>query len=75
MQRFPEELADRTWDNVGLLLDNVEVPEDPPTAPLVLLTNDLTYSVAEEAISLGVSVIISYRKRILSISFSSSFYY
>ncbi|SPO04297.1 related to Ngg1p-interacting factor 3 [Cephalotrichum gorgonifer] len=57
---FPEELADRTWDNVGLLLDNVQTPNDPATPPVVLLTNDLTYAVAEEAISLGASVIISY---------------
>ncbi|PKS07175.1 hypothetical protein jhhlp_005775 [Lomentospora prolificans] len=57
---FPEELADRSWDNVGLLLDNVETPDDVPTEPRVLLTNDLTYLVAEEAISLDVSVIISY---------------
>ncbi|CAI4214710.1 unnamed protein product [Parascedosporium putredinis] len=59
---FPEELADRTWDNVGLLLDNIEAPGDKELESRVLLTNDLTYLVAEEAIKLGVSVIVSYRK-------------
>lgn len=58
---FPIELADRSWDNVGLLLDNVEVPGQEPTKPKVLLTNDLTYPVAEEAIARGASVVVSYR--------------
>lgn len=60
---FPEELADRSWDNVGLLLGNIE-PTDKVAArvsPKVLLTNDLTFAVGEEAIEKGASVIISYR--------------
>lgn len=59
---YPEELADRSWDNVGLLLGNGEVggPTDPK--PIVMVTNDLTFQVAIDAIAKGVSVIVSYRK-------------
>ena len=48
---------------MGLLVGNIE-----PTAaalqqkPVVLLTNDLTLAVGEEAIRKGASVIVSYRK-------------
>lgn len=62
--RYPEELADRSWDNVGLLLENVK----PTSAakeeghPTVLVTNDLTIKVAEEAIRQKVTVIVSYRE-------------
>ncbi|KAH8843878.1 hypothetical protein MCOR27_000222 [Pyricularia oryzae] len=54
---YPEELADRAWDNVGLLLENTE---DPGLAPVVLLTNDLTGAVVDEAIAKNASVIVSY---------------
>ncbi|KAL2023737.1 hypothetical protein VTK56DRAFT_1451 [Thermocarpiscus australiensis] len=57
---YPEELADRTWDNVGLLLENVHKPSFGDGTPTVLLTNDLTLRVAEEAIKKQVSVIVSY---------------
>ncbi|KAK4203522.1 GTP cyclohydrolase 1 type 2/Nif3 [Triangularia verruculosa] len=57
---YPESLADRTWDNVGLLQENFTSSSSPPTSPVVLLTNDLTPSVAREAISQKASVIISY---------------
>ncbi|KAL2143475.1 hypothetical protein VTI28DRAFT_10396 [Corynascus sepedonium] len=56
---YPEELADRAWDNVGLLQENI----NPPSGCLpsrVLLTNDLTLRVAEEAINKQASVIVSY---------------
>ncbi|GKT82531.1 NIF3-like protein [Colletotrichum tofieldiae] len=57
-KHYPEELADRRWDNVGLLLGNIEIPETrKPKNPVVLLTNDLTYAVAEEAIQKNASVI------------------
>lgn len=60
---YPEELADRRWDNVGLLLGNIETPETrKPKNPVVLLTNDLTYAVAEEAVQKNASVIVSYRE-------------
>ncbi|GJC77532.1 protein NIF3 [Colletotrichum liriopes] len=64
---YPEELADRRWDNVGLLLGNIEIPETrKPKNPVVLLTNDLTYAVAEEAIQKNASVIVSYHPFIFS---------
>lgn len=58
--RYPEELADRRWDNVGLLVDNSDADAEK-RKPLVLVTNDLTYQVAVDAIKQGVSVIVSYR--------------
>ncbi|KAK3321605.1 GTP cyclohydrolase 1 type 2/Nif3 [Apodospora peruviana] len=64
---YPLELADRSWDNVGLLQENIDpaVAGTPSnirdgTPPIVLLTNDLTVRVAEEAIRKNASVIVSY---------------
>ncbi|KAL5612002.1 hypothetical protein BROUX41_000435 [Berkeleyomyces rouxiae] len=59
---FPETLADRAWDNVGLLLDNTKLAteSEQSSKPVVMLTNDLTYAAAEEAIRGNASVIISY---------------
>ncbi|CUS09457.1 unnamed protein product, partial [Tuber aestivum] len=58
---YPQALADKTWDNTGLLL---EAPDRIDRAPLkahkVLLTIDLTKAVADEAISLKSSVIVAY---------------
>ncbi|OBR16206.1 Ngg1 interacting factor [Colletotrichum higginsianum IMI 349063] len=66
-KHYPEELADRRWDNVGLLLGNIETPETrKPKNPVVLLTNDLTYAVAEEAVQKSASVIVSYHPFIFS---------
>ncbi|CAG9941342.1 unnamed protein product [Clonostachys rosea f. rosea IK726] len=59
---YPEELADRAWDNVGLLVGNSE----SDSKPVVLVTNDLTYQVATEAIERGASVIVSYHPFIFS---------
>ena len=56
---YPEEIADRAWDNTGLLLDNIAT--SPPPKPVVLLTNDLTSRVADEAIRKDASVIVTYR--------------
>jgi putative NIF3 family GTP cyclohydrolase 1 type 2 len=57
---YPEELADRSWDNVGLLLGNSEI-DASKGQPRVLVTNDLTFQVAVDAIGQGASVIVSYR--------------
>ncbi|KAB5575279.1 GTP cyclohydrolase 1 type 2/Nif3 [Coniochaeta sp. 2T2.1] len=58
---YPEELADRSWDNVGLLLSNINLQQSASSSqPKVLLTNDLTVAVAEEAIRRSASVIVSY---------------
>jgi hypothetical protein len=65
---YPEELADRSWDNVGLLQENIDPShhlspfEGKPMVPTVLLTNDLTLRVAEEAIRKQASVIVTYRR-------------
>lgn len=58
--RYPEELADRSWDNVGLLLGNSET-DAKKRKPMVMVVNDLTFQVAVDAIGQGVSVIVSYR--------------
>lgn len=59
---YPLALADRSWDNVGLLL---EPPFQRPRTgiPKVLLTVDLTTAVAEEALeeNSGVETIVTYR--------------
>ncbi|KAK4218347.1 protein NIF3 [Rhypophila decipiens] len=61
---YPLELADRAWDNVGLLQENIVASRHaltpPPTPSTVLLTNDLTERVAQEAIVKKASVIVSY---------------
>ncbi len=61
--RYPEEYADRSWDNVGLLVENVsdEKDEDDSRPQTVLLTNDLTPDVVTEAIEKEASVIVAYR--------------
>lgn len=59
---YPEELADKSWDNTGLLLD--QAPSFPERAasskPTVLLTNDLTRTVVDEALEKGAQVIVCY---------------
>ncbi|KAM0254520.1 hypothetical protein ACHAQJ_006740 [Trichoderma viride] len=61
---YPEELADRKWDNVGLLVDNSD--DSKKRQPTVMVTNDLTFQVAVDAIGQGVSVIVSYHPFIFS---------
>ncbi|KAM0327243.1 hypothetical protein ACHAQA_006378 [Verticillium albo-atrum] len=67
-KNFPEELAERSWDNVGLLLGNIETNGVEPrnSSPIVLVTNDLTYAVAKEAIAKKASVIVAYHPIIFS---------
>lgn len=57
---YPESLADKSFDNTGLLL---EAPFNPsrPQRNSVLLTNDLTTTVADEAIERRDSVVVAYR--------------
>ncbi|KAL7951276.1 NGG1p interacting factor 3 [Trichoderma barbatum] len=62
---YPEELADRKWDNVGLLVGNTE-GDASKLQPTVMVTNDLTFQVAVDAIGQGVSVIVSYHPFIFS---------
>ncbi|KAI5211368.1 hypothetical protein AUEXF2481DRAFT_1300 [Aureobasidium subglaciale EXF-2481] len=56
---YPEALADKAWDNTGLLLES---PFDPIRRQMnsALLTIDLTKAVADEAIERGDSVIVAY---------------
>merc|ERR1711977_113168 len=56
---YPEALADKSFDNTGLLL---EAPErsNARLARSALLTIDLTQAVAEEAIKGQLSIVISY---------------
>ncbi|KAJ6171713.1 hypothetical protein N7470_000780 [Penicillium chermesinum] len=57
---YPEALADKSFDNTGLLL---EAPFDPTKRRQrnsVLLTIDLTAAVAEEAIARRDSVVVAY---------------
>lgn len=56
---YPEELADSSFDNTGLLL---EAPFDPIRRQMnsVLLTIDLTKAVADEAIERKDCVVVSY---------------
>ncbi|KAL8706202.1 MAG: hypothetical protein Q9201_000708 [Fulgogasparrea decipioides] len=57
---YPEALADKSWDNTGLLL---EAPFDPIRRQMnsVLLTIDLTKAVADEAIQRKDCVVVAYR--------------
>ena len=57
--RYPEALADKSFDNTGLLL---EAPFDPLRRQMnsVLLTVDLTRAVADEAIENNHSVVVAY---------------
>ncbi|KAK3173525.1 hypothetical protein OEA41_006855 [Lepraria neglecta] len=56
---YPEELADKSFDNTGLLL---EAPFDPIRRQMnsVLLTIDLTKAVADEAIERKDCVVVAY---------------
>ncbi|QLL33040.1 hypothetical protein HG536_0D05610 [Torulaspora globosa] len=63
-KHYPASYADSTWDNTGLLIDCSEEDNGSSSAkvtyPLVLLTVDLTASVAQEAIDNGCSAIVAY---------------
>ncbi|KAB2575512.1 Protein NIF3-like protein [Lasiodiplodia hormozganensis] len=56
---YPEALADKSWDNTGLLL---EAPFDPlrRNKNSVLLAVDLTRAVADEAIERNASIVVAY---------------
>ncbi|KAI1459750.1 NGG1p interacting factor 3 [Annulohypoxylon moriforme] len=61
---FPEELADSAWDNTGLLLGQAPLPPSPETEKevggTVLLTNDLTSAVVDEALKERAKMIVCY---------------
>jgi putative NIF3 family GTP cyclohydrolase 1 type 2 len=61
---YPLALADKSSDNVGLLLEPpLPRPKPTHTRPKVLLTIDLTVPVAQEALDdkSGVETIVTYR--------------
>jgi dinuclear metal center YbgI/SA1388 family protein len=57
---YPEALADKSFDNTGLLLEAPVIPARPRNRNSVLLTIDLTRAVAEEAIEKKHSVVVAY---------------
>jgi len=57
----PLHLAEN-WDNVGLLVE----PSQPHTVKSILLTNDLTERVAQEAVDKEVNMVISYHPPIFA---------
>jgi len=62
LQEFaPLKLAEK-WDNVGLLIE----PYTPKEINKILLTNDLTEDVLEEAINSNINFILSYHPPIFS---------
>ncbi|CRG87805.1 Protein NIF3 homolog [Talaromyces islandicus] len=56
---YPESLADKSFDNTGLLLESPFDPEQQ-LKNSVLLTTDLTKAVADEAIARRDSIIVAY---------------
>ncbi|KAI5181690.1 hypothetical protein NEOKW01_1858 [Nematocida sp. AWRm80] len=58
---YPLERADQSWDNVGILL---EFDNEAPRT--ILLSNDLTHYVVDEAISKGINTIVVYHPAIFT---------
>ncbi|RAO68871.1 uncharacterized protein BHQ10_004883 [Talaromyces amestolkiae] len=56
---YPESLADKSFDNTGLLLESPYNPNSQ-LKNTVLLTTDLTKAVADEAIARRDSIIVTY---------------
>lgn len=56
LHKFAPAWLSESWDNVGLLIE----PSAPHIVDKLLLTNDLTETVADEAIGMNVSMILSY---------------
>lgn len=59
-QLYPESLADKSFDNTGLLVEAPFIPSHPRNKNSVLLTIDLTRAVADEAIEQNHSVVVAY---------------
>ena len=58
---YPETLADRSFDNTGLLLESaINLTRKVPLQNRVLLTIDLTTAVADEAIDKHVNLVVAY---------------
>jgi hypothetical protein len=60
---YPKRLAEG-WDNVGLLVDSLDSEEELGPVGPILLTNDLTDKVLDEAIHVhGAKLIVTYHPR------------
>ena len=60
---YPQKYADKSWDNTGLLIDcstAQATSADANSKTKILLTVDLTKSVAQEAMDADCNVIIAY---------------
>ncbi|KAJ6582687.1 NGG1p interacting factor 3 [Mycena vulgaris] len=64
MQRIAPPVLSGSWDNVGLILESPV--KSAAAATRVLVTIDITPAVCDEAISNGVSMIVSYHTPIFS---------
>ena len=63
---YPEELADKSFDNTGLLLEApFNADKQPRNRNSILLTIDLTNAVADEAIARNDSLVVAYRTFLL----------
>ena len=59
---YPEDLADKSFDNTGLLLEApFDADKQPRNRESILLTIDLTNAVADEAIARNDSLVVAYR--------------
>lgn len=56
---YPVKLADKSWDNTGLLVDSSLESGENETCK-ILLTIDLTQNVANEAIAKGANMVVAY---------------
>lgn len=62
MNKFANTSLAASWDNVGLLIE----PTEPKIVSHILLTNDLTEDVMDEAIKLKTDLIVTYHPLIFT---------
>ncbi|KAL0122567.1 hypothetical protein PUN28_007339 [Cardiocondyla obscurior] len=62
MNKFADTSLAASWDNVGLLIE----PSEPKIVSHILLTNDLTEDVMDEALKLKTDLIITYHPLIFA---------
>lgn len=62
MNKFADTSLAASWDNVGLLIE----PTEPKIVSHILLTNDLTEDVMDEAIKLKTDLIVTYHPLIFT---------
>lgn len=62
MNKFADTSLAASWDNVGLLIE----PTEPKIVSHILLTNDLTEDVMDEAVKLKTDLIVTYHPLIFA---------